>query len=256
MKLETIPDEDETQDALVGTLSSQTSRTMSTTSSNLQLYGARHSSETPSQEGNKSSSPSISTVTSGSMAAHAVQASDFSNIPDEQASWSKLPPDFRHYLNFYLENITNYHYCLVNDGDDFFKTILPQIAMRSEPLLNALVGFSAYHVTLQNPKGKLQDFLQYYTKSVTLLLSSLKRNDTHNISTLLTILQLATIEVFPADHLHTGTFANQDIGVSRGLGKSYGPSESRFRNPNEDLYTSDYRTDSSGKNVSWLVRSI
>lgn len=91
--------------------------------------------------------------------------------------------------------MTNYHYGLAVDEDDFFNSELPSVAVTFEPLLNALVGFAAYHVTLQNPNGKLDDFLQYYNRSVTQLLRLLKRERTHNVHVLLTILQLATIEV-------------------------------------------------------------
>lgn len=106
-----------------------------------------------------------------------------------------LPQDFRSYLRYYRDNMTNYHYGLAVDEDDFFHSELPSVAIQCEPLLNALVGFAAYHVTLQNPNGQLQDFLQYYNKSVTQLLSLLKRKETHSVHVLLTILQLATIEV-------------------------------------------------------------
>lgn len=99
------------------------------------------------------------------------------------------------HLRWFTDNVTNYHYCITNDFDNFFKNILPNMALRSEALLNALVGFSAYHSTLQNPSGKLQDFLRYYNKSVILLLQALQKKEKHSIGTLLTILQLATIEV-------------------------------------------------------------
>lgn len=111
------------------------------------------------------------------------------------ADWSHLPPEYQRCLGFFVENITSFNYCIPTDSDDFFKTILPSVATRHEPLLNAVVGFSAYHLTLDNPQGKLQDFLQYYNKSVTLLLGLLKRKEKPNVATLLTILQLATIEV-------------------------------------------------------------
>jgi hypothetical protein len=62
-------------------------------------------------------------------------------------------------------------------------------------LLYAVVGFSAFQLTLKNPAGKIQDFLQYYNKAVSLLLNSLKKGERHNNSTILAILQLATIEV-------------------------------------------------------------
>lgn len=91
--------------------------------------------------------------------------------------------------------MTHHHYCIAQDNDEFFRVILPNIAVRNEHLLYAVVGFAAYNRTLQDPNGKIQEFLHYYNKSVTLLLQALKRKDKHNVSILLTILQLATIEV-------------------------------------------------------------
>lgn len=104
--------------------------------------------------------------------------------------------------------MTNFHYCIPHDSDEFFKTIFPSAALRHEPLLNALVGFSAYHLTLQDPNGKLQDFLQYYNRSVTLLLGTLKRKEKHTVATLLTILQLATIEVRSDQAVRLSLLAN------------------------------------------------
>ncbi|KAF4975826.1 hypothetical protein FZEAL_7445 [Fusarium zealandicum] len=145
----------------------------------------------------KSSSPSTATATPSSLAG-TYPSADFP-IHLGQPEWSHLPPDYQRCLAFFVENITNFHYCLPLDSDDFMRTILPSAATRHEPLLNAVVGFSAYHLTLRNPQGKLQDFLQYYNKSVTLLLNMLKRKEKPSIATLLTILQLATIEEYFGD---------------------------------------------------------
>lgn len=81
--------------------------------------------------------------------------------------------------------------------DDVLQTTFLDVALSpgNEALLNALVGFSAYHYTLQNPQGKIQDFLQYYNKAVTLLLTALKKGEKASLGTLLCILQLAAIEV-------------------------------------------------------------
>lgn len=75
------------------------------------------------------------------------------------------------------------------------RTKLLDIALQNEPLLYAIVGFAAFQRTLHNPNGKIQDFLQYYNKSVSLLLRALKRGDRHSHGTILAMLQLATIEV-------------------------------------------------------------
>ena len=115
--------------------------------------------------------------------------------PTTRNDWAHLPSDIRFYLNYFVDNLTHYHYCLNHDYDNFFHSILPGIAIRNDALLYAVVGFAAYHATLQNPNGRLQDFLQYYNKSVTILLNSLKRKEKATVATLVTILQLATIEV-------------------------------------------------------------
>lgn len=198
-KLGTIPDDDE-PDGLVPRRESMSvlsqARRPSATSPNMALAGGpRQASETPSQDGNKSVSPSTSTVTTGSWSQAGYQSAEMTLTPGGTLDRPLLPTDFRNYLRFYRENMTNYHYGLAVDEDDFFSSEFPSVAVQCEPLLNALVGFAAYHVTLQNPNGQLQDFLQYYNRSVTQLLSLLKRKETHNVLVLLTILQLATIEV-------------------------------------------------------------
>lgn len=106
-----------------------------------------------------------------------------------------LEGDVQFYLNYYCDNITHYHYSVVNDHDNFFKEMLTELAIQDEGLLYAVVGFAAYHYTLQSPIGEIKDFLHFYNRSVTLLLRFLKRKERHTEMTLLTILQLATIEV-------------------------------------------------------------
>ncbi|RDA84696.1 hypothetical protein CP532_2765 [Ophiocordyceps camponoti-leonardi (nom. inval.)] len=113
--------------------------------------------------------------------------------------WAHLPLDFQHHLAYFVTNITNHHYSIANDGDDFFSVILPSMAVQHDPLLHAVVGFSAYHATLQNPDGQLQDFLRYYHGGVTRLLESLQRKEANNVPVLVTILQLATMEEFLGD---------------------------------------------------------
>ncbi|CAK7199985.1 hypothetical protein SEUCBS139899_002673 [Sporothrix eucalyptigena] len=167
---------------------------------------ARQSSETPSLEG-KGSSPATSTGTANSFpqTAHSVASSEQlysapSNITGiSAADWSHLPQDIRFFLGYFLDNITHFHYCLPTDSDNFILGTLPGLAIRNEPLLYALVAFSSYHYILRNPSGKLQQFLHYYDQSVRLLLGILKRKEKHQIGTLLTVLQLATIEEYLGD---------------------------------------------------------
>jgi hypothetical protein len=115
----------------------------------------------------------------------------FSSRPE----WARLSRDLQFYLAYYCEHVTYFHYCMVTDADDFFRETLPAMALHDEALLNALVGFAAYHYTVSQPNGKIKDFLQYYNKSVTLLLRSFQQKQGYSLITLMTILQLATIEV-------------------------------------------------------------
>ncbi|RDA90865.1 hypothetical protein CP533_3221 [Ophiocordyceps camponoti-saundersi (nom. inval.)] len=129
------------------------------------------------------------------MAARAVKTKTVLLRPE----WAHLPLDFQHHLAYFVSNITNHHYSIANDGDDFFSIILPSMAVQHDPLLHAVVGFSAYHATLQKPDGQLQDFLRYYNGGVTRLLECLQRKEANNVPVLVTILQLATMEEFLGD---------------------------------------------------------
>lgn len=109
--------------------------------------------------------------------------------------WTHLPRDVQFYLEYFNENITYLHYSLKYDPGNFLKTDLLEVALRTDSLLYAVVGFSAFQRTLHNPRGKIEDFLPYYNKAVSLLLASLKNGQRHEMGILLSILQLATIEV-------------------------------------------------------------
>lgn len=195
-------DEDEPESA-----TSQTSapnfplRRSSTTSSfgrQRVIAGLRHGSETPSYDGNKSSSPALSAGTASAHAPGGLHFQAVSNVTTpSRPDWTFLPHELQFYLGYFYDNITHYHYCAVNDADDFFRSILPSLAIRNEALLFAVVGFSAYHHSMKNPNGRINEFLQYYSRSVTMLLECLKKKEKYSIGTLLTILQLATIEVSP-----------------------------------------------------------
>ena len=78
------------------------------------------------------------------------------------------------------------------------KTTFLEIALndQSQALVYAIVAFSCYHYVIaeQDATISLETFLQYYNKSIILLQQSLKKKKP-SIPTLLTILQLATIEV-------------------------------------------------------------
>lgn len=98
-------------------------------------------------------------------------------------------------MKYHRDHLTHHHYAIKYDGGDFLKSTFLEIALSYEPLLYAITAFSAYFHTLALPNGKVQQFLGYYDKSVSLLRQSLMKNPKHTVATLLTILQLATFEV-------------------------------------------------------------
>lgn len=174
-------------------------RRIKTTSSlnlNRLITRNRHSSETPSQDDTRGLSPTVSSATATSFATTPTIAS----LPDLFSAvtpdWTYLPNELRLGLDYFHENMTHWSYGVHKDFGDFFQTTFLNLALRNEPLLHAVVGFATYHRTLKDPNGKIQDFLDHYTHAVTLLLGLLKQRDgKHDLGTLLTILQLATIEV-------------------------------------------------------------
>ncbi|KAF2145208.1 uncharacterized protein K452DRAFT_244963 [Aplosporella prunicola CBS 121167] len=167
-------------------------------------HTGREQSNTPSLTHDKSPSPSTE---SSSVIAHAHPRPVPSRTSSRQnlrrspmdRTWNELKPDVRYYLEWFRDNITCHHYALKYDGADFMRTTLLDIAVHNDPLLYAVVGFAAYHHTVQRPDGRLQDFLGYYNQSVNLLRVSLQRGQRRSPATLLTILQLATIEEYLGD---------------------------------------------------------
>ncbi|KJZ79889.1 hypothetical protein HIM_00603 [Hirsutella minnesotensis 3608] len=210
--LPTIFDEDESSEGPSPSQSSQTPGTRNLTPSSFMRPVGKPSQEEFGHGFPTSKSPNQNPGCDIFVGAGA-EWPESSSETDEKNNWSHLPPDFQYYLQYFVDNITHYHYSIANDGDDFFSALLPQIAVLHEPLLHAVVGFSAYHEMLQNPDGKLQDFLKYYNGGVTLLLDCLKRKDTNNVPTLMTILQLATIEEFLGDWVNLMGHQKAALGI-------------------------------------------
>ncbi len=198
--LEAILDED---DNVKGTVDTQEKAGIHTSNSSQPSAGhidiLRQESETPSLVQDKGASPTPSTEGSTGFSAYQVtkkgRISPVSEPVALRSDWSHLPPDLQFYLAYFVDNITQYHYSLKCMSGAFLGTYFLDAALRNDAFLYALVGFSAFQRTLHNPEGKLQDFLQYYNKAVSLLLLSLKKGERHSNSTILAILQLATIEV-------------------------------------------------------------
>jgi len=160
--------------------------------------------ETPSLIQDNGRSATLSTNRSKGYAAYQnipasrLKKSNFSDTPipnSFKGDWSHLPRDLQFYLAYFYENITHLHYSFKLDSEDFLHTRFLDAALRNEALLYAVVGFSAFQRTVHNPEGKIQDFLQYYNKAVSLLLQSLRKVEKHSNGKILAILQLATFEV-------------------------------------------------------------
>lgn len=149
----------------------------------------------PSSHENNSLSPSPSTATPREHFFPGNQQSDFHSLLMGDPTLSSLPDDYQKHLQYLYENVTCHHYSLTNDSDNFFVRGMIIEASRNQLLLNAVVAFAAYLKSIEQSDGKLRDFLLYYNRSITLLLECLAQEQTHNLPTLLSILQLATIEV-------------------------------------------------------------
>jgi hypothetical protein len=70
----------------------------------------------------------------------------------------------------------------------------------SQALLYAIVAFAAYHHAISQQEDRIQTFLDFYNQSIISLQQALVKKR-HSVATLLTILQLATIEVGTTSHL-------------------------------------------------------
>jgi hypothetical protein len=140
----------------------------------------------------QSSSPSTESTRLESMS---VRSGSIGHSTADLLSNARLPDDLRFYLNFHQDFMTTPHFFLRQSCFHFIHHNLIELALQYEPLLYALVGFSAYHHTLHISGGKLFTFLKYYNKALILLRKSLGSGEQHTEATLCTVLVLTTIEV-------------------------------------------------------------
>ena len=117
------------------------------------------------------------------------------NTQLDDSPWSHLHHDQQFFLAYHQQNMTHHHYFFRNNASQFVHSTLIKFALTYDPLLYAIVGFSAFHYTVNQPNGRIPDFLGFYNKSVSLLRKSLQSNHKHTDATILTILQLAAFEV-------------------------------------------------------------
>lgn len=174
-------------------------------------YLSADPSSSPSTEGSRFDSVSVRSAS----VSHSIW--DLLNSP-------RFSDDIRFYLNYYQDFISHNHFFLRQSSARFIHYSIVELALGYEPLLYALVGFSAYHHTLQAPGAKLYTFLKYYNRALVLLRKSLGSGEDHTEATLCTVLVLTTFEVFSCI-FNVGEFEPisdrvHHLGVYRRLGES------------------------------------
>jgi len=119
-------------------------------------------------------------------------------VSKEQLYNKRLRPDLssnqRFYLNYQRQHMSFYHYGLTLDCRSFVHGFLIAEALKSDSLLHAVVAFAAYHHAVRTEGSNIQEFLPHYGSSLTCLREALKCRKP-NVADLLTILQLAVLEV-------------------------------------------------------------
>ena len=135
--------------------------------------------------------PNPSTISSATLTHERQTAPAF-----KSPRWLSLPDEIRTLLLYHKEKLSHFHYAFRSDQNDFFKATFLDLAINdpSEALLHAVVAFAAYHRTFALEDPGTVTFLYHYDKAIVLLQRSL-RQERPSVTTLLTILQLATIEV-------------------------------------------------------------
>ncbi|KAJ5907591.1 hypothetical protein N7495_000273 [Penicillium taxi] len=128
-----------------------------------------------------------------------VRSASVSQTTTDLLNSARLSEDVRFYLNFHVDFLTNEHFFLRRRSSPFIHLGIIELALGYEPLLYALVGFSAYHHSLNVPGGKLYNFLKYYNKALVLLRKSLGSGEEHTEATLCTVLVLTTFEEYIGD---------------------------------------------------------
>ncbi|EKV09702.1 hypothetical protein PDIG_29390 [Penicillium digitatum PHI26] len=165
----------------------------------LRKHNARATSDASAYMKEQSSSPSTESPRLESLS---VRSGSLGHSTAELLNNARLPDDVRFYLNFHHDFITPPYFFLRQHSSNFLHHSLIELALQYEPLLYALVGFSAYHHCLHSPEGKLYTFLKYYNKTLVLLRKSLGSGEEHSEATLCTVLVLTTFEEYIGDWMN------------------------------------------------------
>jgi hypothetical protein len=158
--------------------------------------GRREASDTPALTLDRSPSPSAETsLKTPSISSRPPMHRKSSHPTPKSAVKPAQRQDIQFYLDYFKNHMSAHHYSLKHDTSKFFKTDYLDHAMRYPPLLFAIVGYAAYFHTLTQPNARMQTFLKYYDESISRLRENMMKTKKQGLSTLLTILQLAAIEV-------------------------------------------------------------
>jgi len=112
-----------------------------------------------------------------------------------------LDRDIQWYLNYHRSHITHHHYHLAHGSSDFVTYYIVEQCLTSDSLLYAVLSFTAYHHAVASPDGKSIDFLRYYGQALNYLGKVIANRKKMRTQTLLTILQLASLEVSRASNV-------------------------------------------------------
>lgn len=196
--LEPILDEEEpdaTSDSRPSPIIPDTRPSLSKSGSTQSIWKSSRQSDTAFVK-DQSSSPSTESSRLESMS---VRSGSIGHSTAELINNARLSDDVRFYLSFHQDFMTTPHFFLRQSCFHFIHHSLIELALQYDPLLYALVGFSAYHHSLHT-EGKLSTFLKYYNKALMLLRKSLGSGELHTEATLCTVLVLTTTEVcLPVD---------------------------------------------------------
>ncbi|KAK6517200.1 hypothetical protein TWF506_007074 [Arthrobotrys conoides] len=114
--------------------------------------------------------------------------------------------DIHFWLQYHRQNINFRHYLLKSDSSDFFNDVLLSYALQNDALLYAVVAFSALHYFINEAHftgtdrtSSTEIFFGLHDRAIVSLRESFQENLPPDVFTLLTVLQLATLEEYLGD---------------------------------------------------------
>ncbi|KAK6356624.1 hypothetical protein TWF718_000967 [Orbilia javanica] len=114
--------------------------------------------------------------------------------------------DMNFWLQYHRQNINFRHYLLKSDSSNFFSNVLLSYALQNNALLYSVVAFSALHyfthearTTGTDRTSSAEIFFELHDRAIVSLRESFQENLPPDVFTLLTVLQLATLEEYLGD---------------------------------------------------------